>query len=218
VGASTSPLGRPSPAPGGPGAFTFTATQEDGVTPVAYDPCRPLRYVVRPDNAPPGADALLQEALGTLSRATGLQPFLVGTTDETPVLDRRPYQPQRYGQAWAPVLVAWVTPEEVPELEGDVLGLAGSVSARAGDLPAVYVTGTVYLDGPQLAELAARPDGRELVRSTLEHELGHLVGLGHVDDPTQLMYPRATGDVRTFQPGDLAGLERLGTGPCVPGV
>jgi hypothetical protein len=216
VGAAPSPLGSPDPVPGGGASFVFTATQDDGATPIAYDPCRQLRYVVRPDHAPPEADALLQEAFTAVSRATGLVTTLVGPTDEAPALERRPYQPERHGQSWAPVLVAWVTPEEVPEVAGDVLGLAGSVSARAGDLPAVYVSGTVYLDGPQLTELSARPGGRDLVRSTLEHELGHLVGLGHVDDATQLMYPRATGAVRTFQAGDLAGLARLGTGPCVP--
>jgi hypothetical protein len=216
VGAAESPLGSPDPPPGGSSSYVFTATQDDGSTPIAYDPCRQLRYVVRPDHAPPEADALLQEAFDAVSRATGLVATLAGTTDESPALERPPYQPERYGQAWAPVLVAWVTPEEVPEVDGDVLGLAGSVSARAGDLPAVYVSGTVYLDGPQLAELYARPGGRDLVRSTLEHELGHLVGLGHVDDATQLMYPRATGEVRSFQAGDLAGLARLGTGACVP--
>ncbi|MGF1646287.1 MAG: peptidase [Kineosporiaceae bacterium] len=215
-GAATSPLGSPSPPPGGSESYVFTATQDDRATPIAYDPCRQLRYVVRPDHAPPEADALLQDAFTAVERATGLRPTLVGATDEAPALERRPYQPDRYGQAWAPILVAWVTPEEVPEVAGDVLGLAGSVSARAGDLPAVYVSGTVYLDGPQLAELYARPGGRDLVRSTLEHELGHLVGLGHVDDATQLMYPRATGQVRTFQAGDLAGLALLGSGPCVP--
>ncbi|MGF1661081.1 MAG: peptidase, partial [Kineosporiaceae bacterium] len=216
TGAADSPLGSPSPPPGGSSSYVFTATQDDGTTPVAYDPCRQLRYVVRPDHAPPEADALLQEAFAAVSRATGLRATAAGATDEPPALERPPYQPERYGQAWAPVLVAWVTPEEVPGVAGDVLGLAGSVSARAGDLPAVYVSGTVYLDGPQLSELYARPGGRDLVRSTLEHELGHLVGLAHVDDATQLMYPRATGDVATFQAGDLAGLVRLGTGPCVP--
>lgn len=218
VDAAASPLGAPSPPPGGNGAFGFTAFQSDGVTPISYDPCRPLRWVLRPDNAPPDGQALLDEAFSVLQRTTGLQPRFDGTTTETPELGRSPYQPDRYGQAWAPVLVAWVTPEEMPELEGDVLGLAGSVSARAGDLPSVYVSGTVFLDGPQLAELYERPGGRDLVRSTIEHELGHLVGLGHVDDPTQLMYPQATGQILTFQSGDLEGLARLGAGACVPQI
>lgn len=47
------------------------------------------------------------------------------------------------------------------------------------------------------------------------HELAHVVGLDHVDDPTQLMNPEGTG-VTEFAAGDLAGLAVLGGGQCVP--
>lgn len=45
------------------------------------------------------------------------------------------------------------------------------------------------------------------------HELGHLVGLDHVDDETQLMYPHAAKQ-RGFAAGDLRGLHELGLGAC----
>jgi hypothetical protein len=44
-----------------------------------------------------------------------------------------------------------------------------------------------------------------------------VLGLGHVDDPIQLMYP-TTSDVHDFAAGDLAGLTQLGSGVCVPEV
>jgi len=47
------------------------------------------------------------------------------------------------------------------------------------------------------------------------HELGHLVGLAHVSDPTQLMYPQSSG-VLDLAAGDLTGLAQLGAGECVP--
>lgn len=47
------------------------------------------------------------------------------------------------------------------------------------------------------------------------HELANVVGLDHVDDPTQLMNPEGT-NVTEFAAGDLAGLARLGGGQCVP--
>jgi predicted Zn-dependent protease len=45
------------------------------------------------------------------------------------------------------------------------------------------------------------------------HELGHVVGLAHVDDPTELMYERNEGR-SDWGPGDLTGLEALGKGLC----
>jgi hypothetical protein len=46
----------------------------------------------------------------------------------------------------------------------------------------------------------------------LLHEIGHLVGLGHVEDPGQVMYPVAgPGAPTAYGPGDRAGLSRLGT-------
>ena len=53
------PLGTPPPPPAEGGVHTFATFQSDGVTPVAYDPCRPVHYVVRPDAAPPGGEALV---------------------------------------------------------------------------------------------------------------------------------------------------------------
>lgn len=47
------------------------------------------------------------------------------------------------------------------------------------------------------------------------HELAHVVGLDHVDDPTQLMYAENSGQL-DFGAGDRAGLALLGTGECVP--
>lgn len=45
------------------------------------------------------------------------------------------------------------------------------------------------------------------------HELGHLVGLGHVPMSDQLMYEDHIGQ-RAFGAGDREGLRQLGLGPC----
>ena len=47
------------------------------------------------------------------------------------------------------------------------------------------------------------------------HERGHLVGVNHVTDTKQLMYPEA-GHVQTYGPGDLRGLAIEGSGSCHP--
>ena len=134
------PLGAPPLGQATTGAFAFTAMQPDGAGPVAYSPCRPIHYVVRPDGAPDGGAELVRTAVARVSAATGLQFVEDGETQESPSTDRQAYQPDVYGRRWAPVLVAWSTAAESPELSAEVAGIAGSASVtRAGRT--VYVSG-----------------------------------------------------------------------------
>lgn len=214
VDAADTPLGHP-PASTGSGAYKLQESPNAGQAYAAYDPCRPVHYVIRPDNAPSGSDALIREAVAEVSAATGLRFVYDGTTTEAPSPEREPYQPDLYGERWAPVLIAWSTPQESPDLAGDVDGLGGSAYAYAPDRPYVLVAGQVELDAPDFAEMLRWPDGSEYARAVIMHELAHVVGLDHVDDPTQLMNPEGTG-VTEFADGDREGLALLGRGACVP--
>ena len=113
-----------------------------------------------------------------------------------------------------PVLIAWATEDEWPALAGSVVGEAGAVSqvlARSGPR---FVTGQVVLDAADLAHEPGDAVGAEQVRLVALHELGHLVGLGHVDDPTQLMHAETSLGLTGFGAGDLRGLHELGSGEC----
>ncbi|MGY1848095.1 matrixin family metalloprotease [Blastococcus sp. SYSU DS1021] len=213
---ATTPLGSPPAPPAAGGAHAYAALQEDGVTPVAYDPCREIHYVLRPAAAPPGTEELVHDAVTGISEVTGLRFVFDGYTDEPMGGQRAPFQPDRYGDRWAPVLIGWQTEAEDPTLAGDVVGAAGSTAVSLGDGPRVYVTGTVSLDAGQAPRLLAEPGGAAAVRSVVLHELGHLVGLSHVDDDRELMYPEARRAVAEFADGDRTGLAALGRGPCVP--
>ena len=210
---SRSPLGTPPPVLPDAGPHQFLAVQSDASSPVTYDPCRPLSYVVNARTAPPGGDALLFDAVETISQSTGLRFQYEGPTDEPATQERLAFQRARYGDRWAPILIAWSDPGEMPALHGDVTGNGGSTRVHLPfGGPTVYVSGRISLDGPQLGEMLARK-GDVPVRGTILHELGHLVGLDHVDDPAQLMY--RTSHYGEFQRGDMAGLARLGAGSCV---
>ena len=206
------PLGVPPPAGADSVSYVFTGTQPDSGAPVAYDPCRPVPYVVNTRTMPADGELLVHEAVAAVQQATGLQFRHEGSSDEVPTEGRSALQPDRYGDRWPPVLVAWSDDAEVPALAGDVAGIGGSLGVRTGAGPTVYVTGMVALDGPQLRQLQAHA-GRDQARAVVMHELAHVVGLAHVDDPGQLMNDQ--GSVSSFGAGDLAGLARLGAGECV---
>lgn len=215
--ATETPLGTPPPPPASPGAFEFIATQRGSDTPVAWDPCRPIRYVVNSTGAPPGTDVLLQEAIDRTAAATGLSFVNKGPTDESWSKEREPYQPERYGETWAPALIAWSTDSEVPALAGYIAGLGGATARSVPDDPEGtlgFVSGAVLLDSEDLGLALTQPGGADAVRAVIQHEVGHMVGLDHVADETQLMFSESTaGDWGT---GDLAGLHALGSGPCLP--
>lgn len=220
---AAAPLGKPAPLASSSTSYAFIGGGRPGQPFVAYDPCRPIHYVVRPDQAPAGGQQMITEGFAAVSKATGLKFIYDGPTTEGPSANRPLFQPAVYGDKWAPVLVVWTNGQETPEMAGHpsgngesrVLGLSGSGSVAYGDDPYVYVSGQMKLNAPALAEGAAS-EGSSFVTSTIEHEAGHLVGLDHVDDPTQLMFPQAGPERRQYAAGDLTGLAKLGRGQCAP--
>jgi predicted Zn-dependent protease len=50
--------------------------------------------------------------------------------------------------------------------------------------------------------------------SVVLHELGHALGLAHVNDASEVMYPEAQIKVTDLGAGDRRGLAALGSGTC----
>ena len=218
TGVARAPRGTPPVVTTPSSSYRFLMLQPLSKEPVAWDPCRVIHYVVRPDNAPAGGLALVQRAAATVSRATGLRLVYDGPTAETPKEDRDAYQPDRYGDRWAPVLVTWATTSEVPDFDDDVAGQAGPTRVRRpGNGAYVYVSGQVSFDAKG-ARTRMRHGDRAEQEAIVLHEFGHLVGLGHADVGTQLMWAQARTQVQTFRAGDLTGLAALGGGQCARDV
>lgn len=202
-------------SPGGSGGYTFMMENDLGAA--AYDPCRPLHLVVNGEAAPPGADAILREAIAMVAPSAGLHVVVDGPTDERaqerrPVVDRG-----RYGNRWSPALVAWTTPAGDPRLDGATAGIGGSQAMTDATGRLRNVTGMVHLDGPDFTQMLTRPDGHTEAVAVVAHELVHLFGLGHVEDDGQLMGARYEGQ-SGLGDGDRRGLARLADTPCARGV
>ena len=184
-----------------------TYVDEQG-RPARWDPCAPIRYVVNPGWIPHAGRRDLAEALRRITAASGLQFLDDGDTDEMPSANRKAYQPERYGERWSPLLIGWVPAGSTDlGLGNGVQGVSMAVAVPGEDAPSL-VSGQVALDASRRLASGFGPgttDGEVLL-----HELAHAIGLGHVLDPTQVMYPQATNSESEFGAGDRAGLAALG--------
>lgn len=195
----------------GPYAFenmTGTASR----TPITYSPCKPIRYTINADLAPAGSDGIVQSAVAEISRLTGLQ-FVYAGTSHTPVTWTEKMSPQLALGEVPPVEIAWSSTDEFTSLKGDVLGFGGSTYVSGPDVTPRYVTGSIALRASQLGQALQHPGGRAFVKAVVLHELGHVVGLAHVQDRRELMDPFISTQ-RDFGPGDREGLALVGRGSC----
>ena len=191
--------------------YRFLEHQKGLPTPVTWSPCRPLHFVVRPTGEPAFGQHVIASAVAALQSATGLKIVDDGFTSEAPSQDRELYQPTRYGKRWAPVLISWASAAEVPDFGIDVAGEATPQRISTPSGGRHYVSGVIALDAAKLGS-----QDSHLAELVLLHELGHLIGLAHVNNRAQVMYPNAQRTLTGYGPGDLAGLAALGNGTCQP--
>lgn len=195
------------------GATSYAFTQLDGHgRPARWDPCSEVPIVVNWSGAPQGAKHDLIEALAVLRRNSGLRLTLKGVTHQKPTGDWGT-RALAGRTGWPPVLVAWSRPNGRSLSEGASASTTTVVMpSPAGGL--VYVSGQVILNLEQTSLYEPGFGSGMSLGALLEHELGHLVGLAHVSDRSQIMFD-TMGGAPTLGTGDRAGLRRLGQGSCL---
>ena len=189
--------------------FALWGTDRTG-GPLRWDACAPVLFVLSTVDAPPSAADDVQQALDMLAAASGLSLVLDGTSDERAHTGRPLVERDGEGWRWMPVLIAWAGPDatDLPLTALD-RGLAVPVAVRDGDREGL-VTGQVVINASRTDLVPGFGDRSDAVGATLLHELGHVLGLDHVDDIAQVMSEDpGSGPVR-FGDGDLAGLRAVG--------
>lgn len=189
--------------------YAFLEVRPGGCQPVRYNPCQPIHYVLNTALAPPGAVDDLEAAIDKVEAATGIAFVNDGLTDEPAVVERTVAQP-RYGDRWAPVLVVW---DHGERFRMDATNPGGG---RSFQVEGVLVSGVLIVNVDAIAS-DGRPPASGFGEGTtwgrvFIHELGHIVGLGHVARSDQIMFPElAVQSGRAeFHAGDLAGLRLVG--------
>jgi hypothetical protein len=192
-------------------SFRFFARTAGG-RPIRWNPCEPIGYQIDLGPLPQSAAADIHEAFAKMSQATGIEFTFEGyvTVDIFDRLADRDFVAPgpSGGIEWAPILVAWRPQQTLLDFgaDRDVIGLGLPIVSRLDR--GQFVSGVIVLnaDAGLHGGFATGFDRGPLVL----HELGHVIGLGHVSDRSQLMFRRSVGWVTGFGDGDLMGLERLG--------
>jgi hypothetical protein len=198
-----------APAAGDAASHAFVSVDAAG-TPAHWDPCTPIPYFVNTATLPDGAAATVAEVFARVSAITGAT-FVAG--GETALIAGAGGASLPAPDRGEGIYVAFSDPTIVPDLAGTVLGLGGHYFSSWPSADMRIIVGTIVVDTSD--PLAPGFTSGLSIGGVLEHELGHVLGLAHIDDPTQLMYPHArpTGP-STFQAGDRAGLVALQAGGC----
>lgn len=169
----------------------FLRTDIDG-NPARWNPCAPLKWKMVGAGSSDATRNTVSAAMRALMDATGLD-FVYEKGGVVSELRNPP----------ANTLVVGVA------LKNTNIRVAGTTRVKydASLEKVIRIESATVTLNPDIFRLRAR--SFNFVLPVLLHELGHAVGLSHVDDPTDIMYPKIVNRTQ-YQQSDLVKLARVG--------
>ena len=203
-------VGMPSSATGASYAFETVLQGR----PVRWDPCTAIHWRYRSAGQVVGGFTQVVRAIARISRATGTTWVYDGAVSTVPTSAWLP----KSSTSQPPVLIGWTTGAHSDLLAGQPASVLGVTRmawfgvTRNGTTTAAIRSAVVALNQAKHLPLTGSVSWYTVVL----HELSHAMGLAHAGSASELMYPVIQPQLRDLQPGDLAGLARVGrTQGCI---
>lgn len=196
-------------AAGGGSAGAYRFIDKVGGEPVHWNKCKAIGYRVSKHRAPEGGITQAKKAVHKVAAASGLR------FDYQGVSQVRPYINQKY-QRGTRLVIGWLAPRESKQLQGGGAGYGGPQYYTSGSNKGMIIKGFVQLNASLNKKLAdgfgrgPRYGYQGTKGQLLLHEISHAVGLDHVQQKRQIMYPTLTRKKAAFGAGDVNGLRRVG--------